>query len=304
MNNHVAELLERHDGFAYHYRMMCDCGRSSVLTAADYFAEVNQAHMQCEHCGQTIHFGRAVIALRDEQDPALDNQSVSQFTWYHTSTSEDWPSATHADRVAAQFQGLAERLGDRLQGFIERESTKALHVGTYEAAVENMLRRMHDQADARSQFYLHRVTLDVDPSRINQGYRNENEQAAAQFGVADLDAAEVDAVRYLNVHEAAGTLSLAVHPRVVRTAQTVALPVQELAEPLPPALETRIAGWESRRVALVDEAIAWSHIDPRHLNLIQTRAPARSGWHSGAFRAASTAAGNCGARSMKVSSST
>jgi hypothetical protein len=132
-----------------------------------------------------------------------------------------------------------------------------------------MLRRMHDQADARSQFYLHRVTLEIDPSRINQGYRDENEQAAAQLGVADLDAAEVDAIRYLNVYEATGTLSLAVHPRVVRTAQTVALPVQELAEPLPPALETRIPDWESRRAALVEEAIVWSHIDPRHLNLIR-----------------------------------
>ena len=185
--------------------------------------------------------------MRDERDPALDNQRVSQFSWYHTSTSEDWPSATHADRVAAWYQGLAERLGDRFQGFVERESTTTLHVGTYEAAVENMLRRMHDQADARSQFYLHRVTLEVDPSRLNEGYRDENDQAAAKLSVADLDAAEADAIRYLNVFEAAGTLSLAVHPRAVRTAQTIALPVQELAEPLPPALETRIADWEARR---------------------------------------------------------
>jgi hypothetical protein len=130
--------------------------------------------MQCEHCERTIHFGRAVCALRDEHDPALGNQRISQFTWYHTSTSKDWPSATHADRVAAEFQGLAKRLGDRLPGFIERESTKALHVGTYEAAVENMLRRMRNQADAHSQFYLHRVTLEVDPARINEGYRDEN----------------------------------------------------------------------------------------------------------------------------------
>jgi hypothetical protein len=133
-----------------------------------------------------------------------------------------------------------------------------------------MLRRMHNQADARSQFYLHRVTLQVNPSRINHGYRDENDQEAAQLGVADLDAAGVDAIRYLNVYEAAGTLSLAVHPRVVRTVQTVALPAQELARPLPPALDTRIADWESRRTALEEEeAVAWSHLDRRHLNLIQ-----------------------------------
>ena len=269
MNDQVGASVERDDGFAYGYRMNCDCGRASVLTAADYFAEVNDAHMRCEHCRRRIHFGRAVIAPRNEHDPVLDDERISQLAWYHTSTSEDWPSATHADRVAAQFQGLADRLGDRLEGFIERESTKALHVGTYETAVENMLRRMHDQADARSLFYLHRVTLEVDPSRINQGYRDENQQEAAQLGVADLDAAGVDAIRYLNVYEAAGTLSLAVHPRVVRTVQTVALPVRELEDPLPSALDTRVADWESRRAGLKKEAAAWSHIDTRHLNLIR-----------------------------------
>jgi hypothetical protein len=69
VNDHVGELVERNDGFAYDYRMKCDCGGSSVLTAADYFAEVNQAHMHCEHCGRTIHFGQAVIALRDCRFP-------------------------------------------------------------------------------------------------------------------------------------------------------------------------------------------------------------------------------------------
>ncbi|SDR20768.1 hypothetical protein SAMN04489765_3838 [Tsukamurella pulmonis] len=35
-----------------------------------------------------------------------------------------------------------------------RQQAKALHVGTYEAAVENMLRRMRNQNDLASQFYL------------------------------------------------------------------------------------------------------------------------------------------------------
>ncbi|MEP7020285.1 MAG: hypothetical protein ABI808_06515 [Pseudonocardiales bacterium] len=43
----VPALIERFDGFAYDYRMKCDCGGCSVLTAADYFAEVNQEPGRC-----------------------------------------------------------------------------------------------------------------------------------------------------------------------------------------------------------------------------------------------------------------
>ena len=168
-NTHVRELLERHEGFAYNYRMMCDCGGSSVLTA-DYFAELNQVRMQCEHCRRTIHFGRAVIALHDEHEPALDNERPA----VHLVPQEHLGGLAirHSCRPGRRAVPRSCRaLSNRYQGLIEGESTKALHVGTYETAVENMLRRMHDLVEAGSQFYLHRVTLEVDPSRIKQGYR-------------------------------------------------------------------------------------------------------------------------------------
>lgn len=47
----------------------------------------------------------------------------------------------------------------RVAAWAERQRAKALHVGTYEAAVHNMLRRIHDQADHGAQFYLYRVHL-------------------------------------------------------------------------------------------------------------------------------------------------
>lgn len=40
----------------------------------------------------------------------------------------------------------------RVVSWAARQRAKALHVGTYEAAVHNMLRRMRDQADDCSQF--------------------------------------------------------------------------------------------------------------------------------------------------------
>ena len=77
---------------------------------------------------------------------------------------------------------------------------------------------MHDQTDATSQFYLHR-TLDLDPSRIDAGYRDVNHELASHLSINHLEAAGLDAVRYLNVHEAVRSLSLAVHPRALRTVQ-------------------------------------------------------------------------------------
>jgi predicted SprT family Zn-dependent metalloprotease len=57
------QLIERRDGFNDDYRMKCHSSRSSFLSARDHADEINQAHMDCEHCGTDIHFGRAAIAI-------------------------------------------------------------------------------------------------------------------------------------------------------------------------------------------------------------------------------------------------
>src|SRR5699024_11868511 len=57
--------------------------------------------------------------------------------------------------------GIRRMMGgdERVTAWAARQRAKALHVGTYEAAVHNMLRRMRDQADRGNQFYLYRVHL-------------------------------------------------------------------------------------------------------------------------------------------------
>jgi hypothetical protein len=266
----ASNLQERFDGFGNGYRMNCNCGRATNLSAATYVErETIDALIPCDHCDRTIHFGPAVAAIRDEHDPALDNAVVPRLAWYHTSTSPDWPSATYAAQVESQMKEATVRLAYPFERFVERETTKALHVGTYEAAIENMLRRMHDQADATSQFYLHRVTLDLDPSRINDGYRDENHEPASHLSISDLEAAGLDAVRYLNVHEAVGSLSLAVHPRALRTVQTLALPVADVAGSIPPLLGGQLAELNAQRQELASTAKAWTHVDSRQLRRMQ-----------------------------------
>ncbi|KAA1399909.1 hypothetical protein [Aeromicrobium ginsengisoli] len=226
------QLVERRDGFNYGYRMRCECGRSSLLSARDYADEINEAHLDCEHCGAGIHFGRAVIAIRDEHDLALDDEMVSRFAWYHTSTWPNWPSPDYANQTKLKLKESAGRLGFSVERALEKVTTQAFHLGTYEAAVENMFRRMRDQADGGAQFHLYRVKLRPG-LRIEEGYRDENLDEAAQLTVPELEASGVDVVRYLNAHEAEGTLSVAVQPDALASVQQIAVPVAQLADEVP-----------------------------------------------------------------------
>lgn len=252
-NGDVTQLIERHDGFAYDYRVRCQCGGVVAVSADTYFRESSvDALVPCTRCGEDVHFGPAVVALRDESDPALIDWNVHRFAWYHTSTWRDWPSSNHAGVTASMARVTARRFHLDEKGMVTRATTQALHVGTYEAAIENVLRRMHDQGDALSQFFLHRVELHIQPSRINHAYRDENLEEAAQLRISDLDRDDVDVVRYLNAWEAMGTLSLAIRPECIAAVQSLPVPLPDLSR-ASPRLTARLIALEARRQELADE---------------------------------------------------
>lgn len=269
MHQHLADsslplLREHFDGFNYGYRMRCDCGWAVSITGETYAREVsNDARVPCHHCGGSVHFGPAVALIRDEDDPTLDNDAVNRFAWYHTSTRPDWPSADHRVEAEAAARQAAEHFCLDAEYMVKLATTRALHLGTYEAAVENMLRRMHDQDGADKQFYLYCVRLQLDPERINEGYRDENAEEASQLTLSDLDAADVDAVRYLNVWEAAGSLSLAVRPECIAAVQRLPIPLEDLAVAMPPPLSRRLADLEVRAAELAQASAAAPHLSSR-----------------------------------------
>ena len=266
----VPQLQERFDGLAYGYRMACACGQPTFVTAETYFREeTKEARVPCDYCSGTVHFGPAVALLRHPDDPALNNHAISHLAWYHTSTWPDWPSPAHRSRTEATLKELAGRLPVDFVDAIEGEPTMALHVGTYEAAIENMLRRMHDQDDARSQFYLYRVAIQIAPERINEGFRDENAEEAAQLTIGQLDSADLDAIRYLNVHEAIGSLSLAVRPRCVASVQRLAIPAHALSIELSESLSSHLNRLEHRRSEIAQVAVGVSGIEGRLLRRMQ-----------------------------------
>ncbi|MEU5036032.1 hypothetical protein AB0G48_18015 [Streptomyces rubiginosohelvolus] len=221
-------LIEREITFTYDFRMRCDvCGQTSALSGTDYLRldGGNGARVECDQCAGSIHFGPLSAAIRNPDDPALDDGIFNRLSWYHTSTYADWPSTAYERDTREAFSTVRARalMGDT-EPYLQVQLDKAFHLGTYEAAIENMYRRMRDQGDEHSAFYLHRVRIDVPPGRVNPGFHDETDEPAADISVAELSDLGLDAVRYLNVWEASGGISLAVRPHVITSIQTIPLP--------------------------------------------------------------------------------
>ncbi len=271
----TAALLERPVSFDYGYQMRCStCRGLTALTSATYESEPNGAHVACDCCGSDIHFGPAVLGLRDDNDPVLCDLRVADFTWYHTSTDPGWPrhepqavSDTTTDLLLRTLITSGE-----IESAHRRLTTQALHVGTYEAAVESMLRRMRDQGDGSSQFYLYRVRLHSGLT-LEAGWRDENHAEAAQITQLDLQGAGLDGIRYLNVHESPGSISLALLRRAVAAVQVMAIPPSDLRVDPPACLLARILDVRARIDGL--GANRRPELDP--LEQIRQRAAERRG---------------------------
>ncbi len=111
----------------------------------------------------------------------------------------------------------------------------ALHVGTYEAAIENMLRRLHDQDDrdgSPPSYWLHRVQIDLEPGDLAPGVGEEPTDWLGNVPLSKLDDeyGGARAVRYVNVNEAHGSISMAIHPAVIATVSTIEIPVEAVAD--------------------------------------------------------------------------
>lgn len=81
MRTTKAGFIERAITFGYDFRMRCDaCVKASYLPGADYIRHNNEAgaHMDCDHCDNSIHFGPLVADIRDPDDLALDDSLVNK----------------------------------------------------------------------------------------------------------------------------------------------------------------------------------------------------------------------------------
>jgi hypothetical protein len=230
-------LIEQVGRFDYDYRMRCPNGHISHVGASRFLAQsiVEDGTAPCQECGAGIAVLNENIAVRNPDDPSLDRNRVGGLAWYHTSTHREWPPLGYAKAMADQLGPSASMLPPReFAELVHREQTKALHLGTYESAIENMHRRMRNQDDADAQFYLHRVSVNLAAGEIDPDVRHESHDEASQLTLDDLGGFE--AVRYINVEESAGSISLAVSPSAIALIQTLPLPATSVAAPPSPRM--------------------------------------------------------------------
>lgn len=205
--------------------MLCGgCGHECVVDL-DWIDRWEQSGEKCAGCGLTCEHEDAPRVTVDPADPALDDDQVARFTWYHTSTQPDWPTKNFDPAAALTPETRMRMGGDRhVAAWAARQRAKALHVGTYEAAIHNMLRRMHDQADHGSQFYLYRVFLKATVA-VREGWLIDPSNFVGDVVLDEVCPPGIDVARYLNYHEDPGGLSLALGRDAIAGVQRVAVPL-------------------------------------------------------------------------------
>lgn len=217
--------MERRIDFWRDRRMLCSgCGHEFVVDL-DWIDRWEQSGEKCAGCGLTCEHEDAPRVTVDPDDAVLDDAEVARFAWYHTSTQPDWPTKGFDPEAVLTPETRRMMGGDRhVAAWATRQRAKALHVGTYEAAVHNMLRRMRDQADHGSQFYLYRVHLK--PSVVvRKGWLVDPSDFVGDVVLNLVCPPGVDVARYLNYHEDPGGLSLALGRDSIAYVQRVAIPL-------------------------------------------------------------------------------
>lgn len=173
-----------------------ECGDRVVMSFED------RANGESRTClsGHDVSAQTEYPALTDLADVATNAAKIERLIWYHTGTHPNWPPT------------------------YELPTASATHVGTFESAIENMFRRMRDQGDADSEFFLHRVRIACPPAEVSP-LGQELSDFMGNVWLSTLYEAGYRMVRYVNVHEHPGSISLAMVPSVITHVQTLAVPL-------------------------------------------------------------------------------
>ena len=220
--------FERKVDFSRLRNMRCGkCGHEEKFSH-DWMDAWSQGEVGCPSCGITSDHPQRARYTYDFSDISCDRDRITRLNWYHTSVLKDWPSRNFDPLSVypkSAQENIIKNMGDvKLESWLRSQKAKALHVGTFEAALENMLRRMEDQGDSNSQFYLYRVNL-RDNSPVSSAV---NKEPASIFGDVHFDKLGVDhseIYRYVNSHEDPSSISLALTIDSIASVQRVSVPI-------------------------------------------------------------------------------
>lgn len=210
--------------------MLCGVCGHQWFADLEYLERWSQAKESCEQCGTDCEDENGARPTVVPDDPVLVDADVPRLSWYHTSTHADWPSKAY-EPTAGWTEQVRRRTGRMIDmaSWEARQRAKALHVGTYEAAIENMLRRMDDQGDRDNQFHLYRVHLRPDLD-VREDWLADPGGFVGDVPLNEVCPPGIDATRYLNRHEDEGGLSLALGPGAIESVQQIMVPLRVTAD--------------------------------------------------------------------------
>ncbi len=210
--------------------MRCGSCRHEWPVTAEWIDRFNQALEACPACGTDCQGEDRPDFCVVPDEPLHNDEVTRDYYWYHSSTHSNWP-----DKDFDPTAGLTEITKRRMEatggapGAVERwagrQKSKALHLGSYEAAIENMFRRMKNQRDDGAQFYLYRVQLTRD-CVIEPGIHPEPTNWLGDANLADVCLPDVQVLRYVNVHEDPSSVSIAIELTAIHAVQGMAIPLQ------------------------------------------------------------------------------
>lgn len=216
------------EGFDFNYDFWfdCVCGRRVQVPAAEYDLQCqgDEKYPDCD-CGETIDISEAKPTVRDPSDIDHDDGRVDQHFWYHSSTYQFWPSPTAYRNEFAEILAKSPLLPHKHAQMIDEKCSLALHLGTYSAAMENVMRRMHDQDTPHHTYWLHQVEICLQPEDLYPEVVGELHGWLGDVPTAELSKRDARAVRYVNTHEATGSISLAIDPQIIRRVRTIQVPM-------------------------------------------------------------------------------
>jgi hypothetical protein len=222
-------MIERGVDFDRLRSMRCgSCGLEWAVNA-EWLGGFDQGFEACPKCGVDCQVERRPDFYAAPDDPAHEDTNVRNMFWYHSSTQAGWPDPDFDP--AALFTEITKHrmreLGIDRQGlsrWAQSQRSKALHLGTYEAAVENMFRRMRDQSTSGETYFLYRVCLKPE-ALIEPGVHSEPTNFVGDVQLAEICGPDVDVYRYVNTHEDPSSVSLAVRIRALGRVQGIRVPL-------------------------------------------------------------------------------
>lgn len=227
------------------------CGHEQAFDA-DWFERWSHGDEACPSCGVDCTAEDATRVEADPADPALDDSQVLSLSWWHTSTHLDWPSGDF-DPTVRLDDATRQRMGGHkgVERWRLRQREKALHIGTYEAAVQNMLRRISNQGDRGKTFYLYRVRLRPDLT-VGAGYSRELVDWVGDVALGQACPPGTDAARYVNEHEDPGGISVALGRDAIHSVQRLQIPlaISARASWMESVVE-RLTGASSKQVVVI-----------------------------------------------------